>query len=184
MPTSHIDLLPTLLGLAGIDPDEAFDVVSERHYQAQSLPGRDLSALLAGAAEPDTLPAPLYFMTEDEFSKGLSPFRAMTGEVYDPVGEPANVESVIATLETGSDGAPELWKLNHYYESLPAWAAAHGVGDGAEPSAASQWELYNLADDPEERSNLAGTPDVPEAHLRDLLDRERDTKRRVPSNLS
>ncbi len=41
-PTSHVDLIPTLMGLAGIDVERATERVRERHTEAHPLPGRDL----------------------------------------------------------------------------------------------------------------------------------------------
>ena len=72
-PTSHVDLLPTLLGLAGIDVERAAAVVAVEHDETQPLPGRDLSAVLRGSTTADTLAEPLYFMTEDDVSRGLTP---------------------------------------------------------------------------------------------------------------
>ena len=71
------------------------------------------------------------------------------------------MESVLATLPTGTDGAPELWKLNHYYERLDDWRAEHGYAPNAFAGAPAddQWELHNLTVDPEERDNRAGAPD-------------------------
>lgn len=40
VPTSHVDLLPTLRGLAGIDVERAAAGVAEHHDEAQQLPGR------------------------------------------------------------------------------------------------------------------------------------------------
>ena len=49
-PTSHVDLIPTLLGLAGIDVERAAAGVAAHHVEARPLPGRDLSGLLTGKA--------------------------------------------------------------------------------------------------------------------------------------
>ena len=51
MPTSHVDLIPTLMGLAGIDVERAAAGVAAHHDEAQPLPGRDLSALINGSAD-------------------------------------------------------------------------------------------------------------------------------------
>ncbi len=44
VPTNHADLIPTLLGLAGIDQDEALAKLQADHTDARPLVGRDLSA--------------------------------------------------------------------------------------------------------------------------------------------
>src|SRR5271165_4168547 len=55
IPTSHVDLIPTLLGLAGIDPGEAVVGVAAHHDEVQPLPGRDLSPLVRGQVEAASL---------------------------------------------------------------------------------------------------------------------------------
>ena len=158
MPTSHVDLIPTLMGLAGIDPERARTGVSEHHDEAQPLPGRDLSGVIIGKAQSDAVASPLYFMTEDDMSRGLNQTNLLSGKPFNPVDCPSHVESVIATLPTGADGAQELWKLNHYYERLDDWNADHGIPKNpfAAPAAEPIFELHNLTADPEERHNRVG----------------------------
>ena len=67
-PTSHVDLIPTLLGLAGINGERAAAGVAQTHREARPLPGRDLSGLLGGSTRVDTLASPIYFMTEDDIT--------------------------------------------------------------------------------------------------------------------
>ena len=97
------------------------------HEEAQELPGRDLSDVVTGRARADSVAAPVYFMTEDNPSKGSSRVNILTGTPFEAVGGPSNIESVVATLPTGPGGAEELWKLNHYYERLDAWNDDHGI---------------------------------------------------------
>jgi arylsulfatase A-like enzyme len=53
-PTSHLDLVPTLLGLADVDADQALETVNGTHTEAHALPGRDLSEpLTSGGSQPD-----------------------------------------------------------------------------------------------------------------------------------
>ena len=183
-PTSHVDLLPTLLGLAGIDVEQASAGVAAHHDEAQPLPGRDLSGLVTGSVAPSSIAAPVYFMTEDDISNGISQTSVVTGEPYAEVSAPSRVEAVIATLPTGPDGADELWKLNHYYERLDEWYEAKGIARHPYAAAAAEpaFELHNLTTDPEERTNRAG--DAPDARrgLVAILDATRDAQRRLPAH--
>jgi arylsulfatase A-like enzyme len=175
IPTSHIDLLPTLLGLVGADVDAAAEVVSRHHVETQPLVGRDLSDLLAGAQTAEAVDAPVYFMTEDQITMGLRTVNLFSGEPFDPVGEPGKVESVITHLPSGEAGALELWKCNRYYDRL----------DGSS-EVADQWELHNLTVDPEERANLITEADAAPvlARLRTLLDDTRSSMRRTPQHVN
>jgi arylsulfatase A-like enzyme len=159
-PTSHVDLVPTLLGLIGSDPDDLVDEVAAQHTETHPLPGRNLSDVLYGRAEPTTVDEPVYFMTEDEISRGARQENAFTHEPFAAVEPPACVESVIAVL----DGV--LWKLNRYYD--------------ADGRAGEEWELHDLTGDPEERVNRYGQTDAPSDELADLLDRARRGKRLTP----
>jgi arylsulfatase A-like enzyme len=181
-PTSHVDLIPTLMGLAGIDVERAAAGVAAHHTEARPLPGRDLSGLLTGKTAASAMVTPLYFMTEDDITRGLNETNLLTGKPFEPVKHPSNIESVITTLPTGDGGSPELWKLNHYYERLDEWNADHGIKANpfAPPAAESVYEMHNLTADPEERHNRVS--DAPDAlsQLRSVLDSERDAKRLVP----
>jgi arylsulfatase A-like enzyme len=64
VPTSHADVLPTLLGLAGINHDEALKRVATSHTEARPLVGRDLSGVIRGSAERPS--DPVLFVTDDE----------------------------------------------------------------------------------------------------------------------
>ncbi len=88
-PTSHVDLLPTLLGLAGIDVERAAAIVAVEHDETQPLPGRDLSPVLRGAVAADSLAEPLYFMTEDDVGRGLTCTSIVSGQAYEPVPYPS-----------------------------------------------------------------------------------------------
>jgi len=180
-PTSHVDLIPTLLGLAGVDVEAARARLTESHTETHELPGRDLAPLVRGSVAEAAVATPVYFMTEDDISRGLSMGNVLTGEPYDAVTGPARVESVVAMVP-GPDGAEHLWKLSHYYERLDDWNAAHGIAPNpfAPPAAEPMFELYDLTADPEERTNLATTDAAALSALQSVLLEQRDAKRLLP----
>jgi hypothetical protein len=90
---------------------------------------------------------------------------------------------LIASLPTGADGAPELWKLNHYYERLDQWHAERDVPTtaGAPAAAEPALELHNLTIDPEERNNLSTDAPATFSEMRTVLEAQREEKRLLPS---
>ncbi len=52
-PTSHVDLVPTLLAAAGIDVEAAAAALAESFSEVHPLPGRDLMPVVDGAAADD-----------------------------------------------------------------------------------------------------------------------------------
>jgi arylsulfatase A-like enzyme len=166
-PTSHVDLLPTLLGLVGADVELTAKLIAEQHTETQPLVGRDLSGAIGDTGEFD---APVYFMTEDQISRGSRTTNIFTNKSFESVAEPANVESVVAALPD-PDGTSHLWKLNRYYERPRK--------DRSEP-AEPEWELHDLTADPEERHNRAGTDRATFDRMEGVLDDARLQVRRRP----
>ena len=136
--------------------------MTAQHPNAQTLPGRDLAPALRGDADFAELAAPVYFMTEDEISRGDIHNSPLTGEAFEAIAGPSCVESVI----TAVDG--KLWKLNRYY-------------DGDARTDEQDWELHDLSTDPGERENRYQQPNTPSAVLEDLLAEERRLKRLTPA---
>ncbi|GAB6044093.1 sulfatase-like hydrolase/transferase [Endothiovibrio diazotrophicus] len=66
--TSHVDLLPTMLELAGIDAEAAGERLAQNHTEVHRPVGRSLLPLINGSGNDQ----PIYFMTDDEVDKGLS----------------------------------------------------------------------------------------------------------------
>jgi arylsulfatase A-like enzyme len=179
IPTSHVDLIPTLLGLAGIDVEAASAEVARTHTQTRPLVGRDLIGVLAGTTPAAEVAGPIYFMTDDDVTRGLTQRNVLTGESFESLSAPHYIESVIATLPTGADGAAELWKLNHYHDGLEGW---HDGGTASvEGADGPVWELHNLTADPEERHDRSAELPDTTRELQAILEQERDQKRLLPS---
>jgi arylsulfatase A-like enzyme len=200
MPTSHADLLPTLLGLAGVDADEALAVLRRDHTEARPLVGRDLSGAVRGDRPGEMTAAPILFTTDDEISEGparsKSPFQkaARKLRVYSEVAQPNHLETVVAEVQV--DGAPHLVKLSRYHDAPQFWTVP-GERDErlrrretitvTEPEP-DEYELYDLTVDPYEERNLAHPAHADEAsrelegRMLDLLVAQLEQKRLVPSS--
>jgi choline-sulfatase len=113
--TSHVDLLPTLLGLAGIDPNPIRARLARDHSDALPLVGRNLAPLVLGTVNPADVDQPLYFMTDDDPSRGPNQDN-WTGIAYNSVVQPNHLESVIVKL----DG--KVWKYTHYFDNPQFWS--------------------------------------------------------------
>jgi arylsulfatase A-like enzyme len=163
IPTNHADLIPTLLGLAGIDPDQALARLQSGHSDARPLVGRDLSQAVRAAAPTE----PVLFTTDDEISEGnatsKSPFGRFARRLhrYSTVKQPNHLQTVIAEVDV--DGAQHLVKFSRYHDNPQFWTAP-GERDGrlrgrhtvtvTEPEP-DEYELYDLTLDPFEERNLA-----------------------------
>lgn len=201
--TSHVDVIPTMLGLAGLDAGGLLETVAFGHTEAVPLVGRDLSPLVRG--EVGSVEGPVYFMTDDEISRGPND-QNLFGRFYRPVIQPNHIETVVAKI----DG--ELWKYSRYFDNPQFWSAPGTPGDegvmdvqlhqdeplvGTPPPgeyevrctrtikydpAPDEFELYNVTQDPMELENLAGVASASavEAAMRDLLAQERAAKRLYP----
>jgi arylsulfatase A-like enzyme len=195
--TSHADLVPTLLGLAGIDQAEALERIAVDHTEARPLLGRDLSGAIFGD-EPDPASDPVLFVTDDEISEGSakpgSPFQrlAMKLKRYSVIVQPNHIETIVAEVEV--DGAPHHVKFSRYHDNQQFWTVP-GERDErlrgrktikvTEPEP-DEYELYDLTLDPLEERNLAHPAHATDESRRlqetmfELLAKQLSEKRRVP----
>ncbi|MGR9050597.1 sulfatase-like hydrolase/transferase [Halobacillus faecis] len=209
MLTSHVDLLPTMLGLAGVDAGQLREKLSRSHTEAQPLVGRDLTPLIKGRSHFFRANEPLYFMSDDDITKGLNQTTA-AGVPYESVVQPNHIEAVITKMKTGKNHEEETWKFARYYDNPQFWSdpgcsdtfqkkgKAMEVEDDIQCSCCvtttktepfpSQYELYNLTTDPLEEKNYAdpqyATPEsrVVEGLLLNTLEQQCNQKRLEPSS--
>jgi arylsulfatase A-like enzyme len=197
-PTSHVDLVPTLLGAAGIDVEVVADALSESFSEVHPLPGRDLMPVVDG--EPADDYRPIYLMTRDnvlEGDTGASAAARQMGLTVNPpvplrIRIPAHVASNFEGLVVRVDdaeaplGAGHLWKLVRTFDDPSTWTepgvrqlATNGIGGEAYRTDPldDQWELYDLTADPIEADNRWTDPALHEvrAHLRLQLKQARAT---------
>jgi choline-sulfatase len=201
--TSHIDLMPTMLGLAGIDPAPILEKLTVDHSDARPLVGRNLSALVLGLVPPARINDPLYFMTDDDPSRGLD--QATTSGIdYQSVAQPNHLETVIAEI------GGKVWKFTRYFDnpqfwSSPGYPVESGVEDivslqrqptpredGTYPigyqmtvkhrPASDEYEMYDVSGDPMELHNLYDDPSLTgvQTLLAELLQQQCARKRLVP----
>lgn len=205
IPTSHIDIAPTILGLAGVDHNAVREAIAGGFTDALPLVGRDLSPLIRGEVASDKVAEPIYFMTDDDPSRGLDQ-KNFIGIAYDSVAQPNHVESVIAAI----DG--EIWKYSRYFDHPRYWSAPgtpgtdgvrdvvnkplgrEGEDDGSSrriyqetvktQPVPTEYEMYNVTADPMELENLAGKPEWKEreSKMRELLVEQCARKRLVPKS--
>ncbi|WP_433745116.1 sulfatase-like hydrolase/transferase [Falsibacillus pallidus] len=175
MLTSHVDVLPTMLGLAGIDVKDAQKELAQNHTEVRPLVGRNLAPLLKGRTDFFRANEPLYFMSDDDVTKGPNQF-TVTGQPYHSVVQPNHTEAIITTLPTGENRKKETWKLTRYFDNPKFWTNP-GVSDVTTTEGAAintndhvsvaisvtttktspvpeEYEMYNLSIDPMEERNL------------------------------
>ncbi len=167
-PTSHVDIVPTLLAAAGIVETEVAEELRRGFSEVHPLPGKNLMAVVDDPSSADTERA-VYLMTNDhmlEGDSGASAAARRLGRVENPpvplrINTPAHVASNIEGLVHRIDGT--LWKLVRVFDDPATWtqpgvrnlAASGGPGPDQYRTAPlpDQWELYDLDRDPIEEHN-------------------------------
>ncbi|WP_227793302.1 sulfatase-like hydrolase/transferase [Paenibacillus guangzhouensis] len=178
--TSHLDLLPTMLGLAQANVPEIQARLKRTFTEVHPFVGRDLSSYLLGHSVPPN--HPVFFMTDDDVMLGQHQVSAL-GRPYPSVVQPNHIETVITWLDTKSaDGntTKMLWKYARYFDPNSASSST---------PVPEEFELYNLSVDPLEIRNLAHTAFATsdsrhiQTQMMLLLDQERQTKRLTPATV-
>lgn len=195
-PTSHVDLVPTLLGAAGIDVEAVAATLAESFSEVHQLPGRDLMPIVDGADADET--RAVYLMTRDNMLEGDSGASGLARQLKRTVNPPAplriripahtasNFEGLVVRVDeaTAAGGGGHLWKLVRTFDDPGTWTepgvrhlAANGLGGEAYRTSPvdDQWELYDLTADPIEAANRWTDPLLHDLrqHLRTQLKRVR-----------
>jgi arylsulfatase A-like enzyme len=171
-PTSHVDLVPTLLGAAGVDIAAAAATLARSFSEAHPLPGRDLMPVVDGAPADDT--RAVYLMTRDNMLEGDTGASGLARRWKRTVKSPAplrirvpahvgsNFEGLVVRVDDVDGGEGHLWKLVRTFDDPATWTepgvrhlAANGLGGEAYRMSPldDQWELYDLTADPTESRN-------------------------------
>lgn len=207
--TSHVDILPTLLGLAGIDVADVQDALQKTHSEVHPFVGRNLASFIKGEESPLKVNEPIYFMTDDEATKGLNQTTA-EGEPYSSVSQPNHLETIVIKLPTGRGDTEEIWKYTRYFDNPQFWSTPNSadietqqlfttkLSDTKEATmiiktiktepVEAEFELYNLTRDPLELSNLVhplhqtAETKLVQLLLSQVLKQQRKQKRISPSN--
>lgn len=179
-PTSSVDVLPTMLSLAGLDREKLRENLASTHAEAHPLVGRDLTPILLHRnGEEAAIPTAVYSHMSDHVTRGNSQVLPLALSLHpvakamrrwyhfeiDAIQGPASMEAVVADLGNGS-----VWKLVRTYDDAALWSSPHEcdaytVRAGLLTTRASEvvravpfedeWELYDLSEDPGESANLA-----------------------------
>lgn len=172
-PTSHVDLVPTLLGAAGVDVASVAAELARTFSEVHPLPGRDLMPVVDGAPADEN--RAVYLLTRDNVLEGDSGASGLARQLGRDVNPPAplrirvpvdvagNFEGLVARV----DG--RMWKLVRTFDDPGTWTEP-GVrqlaytGRGAQRYRSDvlddQWELYDLTGDPGEAVNRWDDPSL------------------------
>lgn len=151
VPTCHVDLAPTLLGLAGFGTQELTSIKEsiKGHSEVRDFVGVNLAPVLTSGNEQLARPGVLFTTADDATNLPIGVANPSKQAQFDSFL--SNVDDLIndgAPLQPGSVAQPNTvhmlctgaWKLNRYIDPT-------GVNS-------DQWELYSLAADPNEQFNL------------------------------
>ena len=188
-PTSHVDLVPTLLAAAGVDVAAAAETLRDSFSEVHPLPGRNLMQVVDGAAADED--RAVYLMTRDNMLEGDSGASGLGRRLKQTANPPAplriripahtaaNFEGLVVQVDeaTAPGGGGHLWKLVRSFDDPSTWTepgvrqlAANGLGGEVYRSSPldDQWELYDLTDDPIEAANRWNDPGLHELrrHMR------------------
>jgi arylsulfatase A-like enzyme/putative intracellular protease/amidase len=195
-PTSHLDLVPTLLAAASIDEHTTAETLRATFSEVHPLPGTNLMPIVDG--DPADAARVVYVMTRDnmpEGDTGASGVARASGRTSDAPGMlrinvaahvATNIEGIVCRVEDAdaAGGAGHLWKLVRTFDDPSTWTepgvrqlASDGLGGPTYRTTVlpDQWELYDLTVDLAEMTNRWHDPVADDVLvvMRDRLKAER-----------
>ncbi|MES2441786.1 MAG: sulfatase-like hydrolase/transferase [Pseudomonadota bacterium] len=170
--TSHIDILPTVLGLAGVTAEQrkAISAQLAQSRPVPPLPGVDLSPIIASAANRDEIAMPIIepdgqeregvlFITDDDITAPLPLSR--TAQEKHSYEEFAVYQAVVESVIHKKGPKGPVPGLTFGAVKQPNHVRAVRTQDYKlaryfDPSdkVADEWEMYDLVGDPNEAVNL------------------------------
>ena len=179
--TNHIDLVPTLIGLAGFDYSAVKEQLQASHTDVRKLVGTDLSELVKSGGESGHGNNAVFYMTNDNMTQGMNQINFLSSQPYQAVEQPNCVETIITRLKDQQSGQEHLWKYSCYgYNPKPKSSSDKAT----EPNIATEYELYNLTVDPMEQKNLAtemaASTDIPYERLASMMAEQKKQKLLYP----
>lgn len=182
--TSHIDILPTVLGLAGVEEVERTEIhrrLAERR-PVPPLPGVNLTPLIHGKWPDDTVIEPngearegVLFITDDEITAPLPvTLDSHQRQAFEQFGV---YEQTVDAVREGKYGkgpvmmTPGAVKQPNHIRCVRT--AHYKLARYFDPAgqAAQEWELYDLHRDPNEMTNLVEVAVTPPTVRSDVSNR-------------
>jgi arylsulfatase A-like enzyme len=172
--TSHVDIVPTVLGLAGVTPEIRDKIAQEmmRSRPVPPLPGADLAPLILGEWQEDRVVEPdgserkgVLFITDDEITAPLAPeadaFSKRAYAEFDVYC--AAVDKVIAGKPGHEPVAMQPGAVKQPNHVRCVRSANYKLARYFDPShrAPQEWEMYDLKGDGNETINLVQTGVTP-----------------------
>lgn len=136
--SSHIDLIPTMLSLAGISEKQTRKCLEIDHCEVRPLVGKILKTYDIQSIDKLTDHV-VYFWTQDNPTFGQLQI-SESGVEYQAIVQPNSVEAVLVYLFSRFFNNPHLLKFVRYYDPMG--------------KAEDEYELYDLTEDPYEQINL------------------------------
>ncbi len=185
--TSHIDILPTVLGFAGVDAGQRAAIGTElaQSRPVPPLPGVDLSGIIERALARDGAELPVIepdgevregvlFITDDAITEPLPPSR--TAQDKHSYEEFAVYQQVVEAVREGRHGkgpvalSPGAVKQPNHVRCVRT--SDYKLARYFDPSGRTpqEWEMYDLRDDPNEAVNLVEVAASPPRARADLPD--------------